>query len=94
MIVCEPGKEGGREEALGEKALVKEGGKRPTYAMYASCLIVNLYPLVLGGGGGRKVWREDNIAAYTNSHFVVVTVLPWQQVVMRLVHTGKDTYMR
>ena len=49
-----------REEALREEALVKEGGKRPTYAMYASCLIVNLYPLVLGG----KVWRKGNIAAY------------------------------
>ena len=56
-----------REEALREEALVKEGGKRPTYAMYASCLIVNLYPLVLGGGGGGgggKVWRKGNIAAY------------------------------
>ena len=52
VIVCDPGKEGGREEPLREEALVKEGGKRPTYAMYASCLIVNLYPLVLGGGEG------------------------------------------
>ena len=82
---------------LGDRVIVCEPGENPTCTTYASCLIVNSCPLVPGHGGGVEegIVRESIVTyMYANSHLVIVTVLPWQQVVMRLVHTGKGTYTR